>query len=103
MPHVRETCSFGGTRPARLCMRRHLLAEGRVSQATTRLFELLPQIERVCRVLKTTFPTANSAIQILIQAGILIEVTGCRKIAPSAMKPMCNAFFVKPWQPCCAA
>jgi len=48
------------------------------------LFELLPtmprlSVDRVCTVLQTTFPTANMAIKLLEELGILTEVTGQKK------------------------
>ena len=49
-----------------------------------RLFELLPlmprfTIEQARQKLATTFPTATAAVQLLVQLGILTELTGQKK------------------------
>lgn len=64
--------------------RRKLLQSPKASPASYRLFELLPMmprftVERVRQQLQTTFPTANAAVQMLEQLGIVIEVTGQKK------------------------
>jgi len=64
--------------------RRKLLQSPKASPATYRLFELLPMmprftVERVRQQLETTFPTANAAVQTLVQLGIVAEVTGQKK------------------------
>lgn len=64
--------------------RRKLLQSPKASPATYRLFELLPMmprftVERVRQQLETTFPTANAAVQVLVQLGIVLEVTGQKK------------------------
>jgi len=64
--------------------RRKLLQSPKTSPATYRLFELLPMmprftVERVRRQLETTFPTANAAVQVLQQLGVVLEVTGQKK------------------------
>lgn len=64
--------------------RRELLQSSKASPATYRLFELLPMmprftVERVRRQLETTFPTANAAVQVLEQLGVVVEVTGQKK------------------------
>lgn len=64
--------------------RRRLLANPKSNPASYRLFELLPTmphftVERVRVVLDTTFPTANAAIKILGDLGIVKELTGKRK------------------------
>ncbi|EBY9794289.1 Fic family protein [Salmonella enterica subsp. enterica serovar Minnesota] len=64
--------------------RRKLLQAPKASPASYRLFELLPMmprftVERVRQQLQTTFPTANAAVQMLEQLGIVIEVTGQKK------------------------
>ena len=64
--------------------RRKLLQSAKASPATYRLFELLPMmprftVERVRQQLETTFPTANAAVQVLEQLGIVVEVTGQKK------------------------
>lgn len=60
--------------------RRRLLVTPKASPASYRLFELLPMmprftIERVRRKLDTTFPTANAAVQVLEELGIVREMT----------------------------
>jgi Fic family protein len=64
--------------------RRLLLASARASPTSYRLFELLPTmprftIERVRQQLGTSFPTATVAIQVLLDLGIIIEITGQKK------------------------
>jgi len=64
--------------------RRKLLQSPKSSPASYRLFEQLPMmprftVERARQQLDTTFPTANSAVQILEQLGIVVELTGQKK------------------------
>lgn len=64
--------------------RRKLLQSPKASPASYRLFELLPMmprftVERARRQLETTFPTANAAVQVLEQLGVVVEVTGQKK------------------------
>ncbi|HEX5755024.1 MAG TPA: Fic family protein, partial [Arenimonas sp.] len=64
--------------------RRKLLQSSKASPATYRLFESLPMmprftVERVRQQLETTFPTANAAVQVLEQLGVVVEVTGQKK------------------------
>lgn len=64
--------------------RRRLLAAPRVSATAYRLFELLPTMPRftidgVKKALETTFPTANAAVGLLEELGIVVEVTGQKK------------------------
>lgn len=64
--------------------RRKLLQSPKASPATYRLFELLPMmprfsVERARQQLDTTFPTANAAVQVLEQLGVVTEVTGQKK------------------------
>jgi Fic family protein len=64
--------------------RRLLLASARASPTSYRLFELLPTmprftIERVRQQLGTSFPTATAAIQVLLDLGIIMEITGQKK------------------------
>ena len=64
--------------------RRRLLTNAKSNALSYRLFELLPPmprltVDRVCKVLQTTFPTANMAIKLLEELGILVEVTGQKK------------------------
>ena len=64
--------------------RRKLLQSPKASRASYRLFELLPMmprftVERARQQLETTFPTANAAVQVLEQLGIVVEVTGQKK------------------------
>jgi Fic family protein len=64
--------------------RKKLLQSLQASPASYRLFELLPMmprftVERVRQRLSTTYPTANAAIQVLEQLGIVVEVTGQKK------------------------
>lgn len=64
--------------------RRRLLANPKSNPASYRLFELLPTmphftVERVRVVLETTFPTANAAVKMLEDLGIVKELTGKRK------------------------
>lgn len=63
--------------------RRKLLQSPKSSPASYRLFELLPMmprftVERARQQLDTTFPTANSAVQMLEHLSIVVEVT-CQK------------------------
>jgi len=64
--------------------RRKLLQSPKASPATYRLCELLPMmprftVERVRQQLETTFPTANAAVQVLEQLGVVVELTGQKK------------------------
>jgi Fic family protein len=64
--------------------RRKLLQSPKVTPATYQLFELLPTmprftVDRVRQRLTTTFPTANAAVQVLEQLGVVVEVTGQKK------------------------
>jgi len=64
--------------------RRKLLQSPKSSPASYRLFEQLPMmprftVERARQQLDTTFPTANSAVQVLESLGIVVEVTGQKK------------------------
>lgn len=61
--------------------RRRLLESPKASAAAFRLFELLPMmprftVEKVRRELATSFPTANSAVKLLADIGIITEMTG---------------------------
>lgn len=69
----------------------------RFIHAPSRLHELLR------KVLKTSFPTANNAIQILIRAGFSLKSRALAKNAPSAMKLTYNAYLVSHPLQCCAA
>lgn len=64
--------------------RRRLLAHPKANAVSYRLFELLPtmprlSVDRVCEAVQTTFPTANTAIKLLEELGILTELTGQKK------------------------
>jgi Fic family protein len=64
--------------------RRRLLAAPKATPASYRLFEMLPMmprftIERVRQALNTSFPTANAAVKVLENLGIVSELTGQKK------------------------
>ena len=64
--------------------RRRLLDSPKAGPASYRLFEMLPMmprftVESVRQKLDTSFPTANAAVQILCELGIVVEVTGQKK------------------------
>ena len=64
--------------------RERLLARPETALAAVRLFELLPTnpivtSSSVMRLLATSRPTANRAIETLVHAGILLETTGKRR------------------------
>jgi Fic family protein len=64
--------------------RRRLLDAPRAGPASYRLFEILPTmprftIEQVRQRLNTSFPTANAAVGLLLDLGIVMELTGRRK------------------------
>ena len=64
--------------------RKRLLASPRAGAVSLRLFELLPMmprftIEQVRQRLATTFPTATSAVMLLVDLGIVSELTGQKK------------------------
>ncbi len=64
--------------------RRRLLGEPKASSAAFRLFELLPMmprftVEKARQQLETSFPTANAAVKLLTELGIVMEMTGYRK------------------------
>jgi Fic family protein len=61
--------------------RRRLLQSPKAGLASYRLFELLPMmprftVERVRQKLETSFPTANAAVKVLEDLGIVTEITG---------------------------
>ena len=64
--------------------RRRLLESPKAGSAAYRLFELLPMmprftVERARQKLGTTFPTANAAVKMLADLGIVAELTGQKK------------------------
>lgn len=64
--------------------RRKLLASPKAGPASYRLFEMLPMmprfnIDQVRQKLGTTFPTANAAVKVLEDLGIVSELTGQKK------------------------
>lgn len=64
--------------------RRRLLNSPKAGSASYRLFEMLPMmprftVERVRQKLDTSFPTANAAVQVLCELGIVAEMTGQKK------------------------
>ena len=64
--------------------RRRILDSPKSGPATYRLFELLPTmprftVERVRQKMNTSFPTANAAIRLLSDLGIVAEMTGQKK------------------------
>lgn len=64
--------------------RRRLLQSPKAGPASYRLFEMLPMmprftIERVRQQLDTTFPTANAAVKVMADLGIVMEMTGQKK------------------------
>lgn len=64
--------------------RRRLLESRKAGPASYRLFEMLPMmprftIERARQKLDTSFPTANAAVKVLEDLGIVIERTGQKK------------------------
>ena len=61
-----------------------LLASEKASVAAIRLFELLPRhpivsVASVTKLLDTTKPTAGKAVELLVAAGMLVEVTGKKR------------------------
>ncbi len=64
--------------------RRRMLASPKAGPASYRLFEMLPMmprfnIDQVRQKLDTTFPTANAAVRVLEDLGIVAELTGQKK------------------------
>ena len=64
--------------------RRRLLASPKGGGASYRLLEMLPMmprftIEQVRQKLGTSFPTANAAVNVLVDLGIVLELTGQKK------------------------
>ena len=64
--------------------RRRLLAAPKATSASYRLFEALPlmprfTVEHARQKLDTTFPTANAAVGLLAELGIVNEMTGQKK------------------------
>lgn len=64
--------------------RRKLLASPQAGPTSYRIFEMLPMmprfnIEQVRQKLGTTFPTASAAVKVLVDLGIVTELTGQRK------------------------
>ena len=64
--------------------RRLLLAEPRAGSAAYRLFEMLPTtprfaVESIRQKLGISFPTANAAVKLLVELGIIEERSGQRK------------------------
>ena len=61
--------------------RRHLLESPKANAFAFRLFEMLPMMPRftveiVKQELSTSYPTANSAVKLLTDLGIVAEMTG---------------------------
>jgi len=72
--------------------RRRLLASPQAGPASYRLFEMLPMmprftVERVRQALSTTFPTANAAVKVLQDLGIVTELTGQKKNRSYSYQP----------------
>ena len=72
--------------------RRLLLASPKAGPASYRLFEMLPMmprftIERVRQQLGTSFPTANAAVKVLVDLGIVAELTGQKKNRSYSYQP----------------
>ena len=64
--------------------RRRLLASPKAGPASYRLFEMLPMmprftVESARQKLVTSFPTANAAVKVLEELGIVVEMTGQKK------------------------
>jgi Fic family protein len=64
--------------------RARVLAQGGMSIAAIRLFELLPRhpvvtVASTIKLLETTKPTAGRAIELLVAAGVLVESTGRKR------------------------
>lgn len=64
--------------------RRRLLASPKAGSASYRLFEMLPMMPRftvdaVRQKLATSFPTANAAVKVLEELGMVVEMTGQKK------------------------
>jgi Fic family protein len=64
--------------------RRRLLASPKAGPASYRLFEALPMMPRFTvelarRALNTSFPTANAAVKLLEDLGVVSELTGQKK------------------------
>jgi DNA-binding MarR family transcriptional regulator len=64
--------------------RRRLLAAPKAGPASYRLFEMLPMmprfnVDQVRQKLGTTFPTANAAVKVLEDLGLVTELTGQKK------------------------
>lgn len=72
--------------------RRTLLVSPKAGPASYRLFEMLPMmprftIERVRQSLGTSFPTANAAVQLLEELGMVTELTGQKKNRSYSYQP----------------
>ena len=72
--------------------RKRLLQAPKAGPASYRLFELLPMmprftVERVRQQLGTSFPTANAAVQMLSELGIVTELTGQKKNRSYSYQP----------------
>lgn len=72
--------------------RRLLLASPKAGPASYRLFEMLPMmprftIERARQQLGTSFPTANAAVKVLVDLGIVAELTGQKKNRSYSYQP----------------
>jgi len=72
--------------------RRRLLESPKGGPASYRLFEMLPMmprftIERVRQKLNTSFPTANAAVKVLEDLGIVTELTGQKKNRSFSYQP----------------
>jgi len=72
--------------------RRRLLESAKAGSTSYRLFEMLPMmprfnIERVRKRLDTSFPTANAAVKVLEDLGIVTEMTGQKKNRSYSYQP----------------
>ena len=64
--------------------RKRLLESPKAGAISVRLFELLPMmsrftVEHVRKRLETTFPTASAAVNLLLDLGLVAELTGQKK------------------------
>lgn len=69
---------------------RRRLMDSAAGAASYRLFEQLPMmprftVERVRQLLGSSFPTANAAVKVLEEVGIVSETTGQKQIGNTAM------------------
>lgn len=81
--------------------RERVLAHAGSSVFSMRLFERLPRqpivtIASVMKLLDTTKPTAGRAVDALVDAGVLVEATGRKRVVPGPTSAISTGYVRAP-------